>query len=73
MPSPSMPTRPAPPVHALLVVAAAWLFFFAIIAFYSMATLLLLPMVPLFLFGPVCLLAEAHAYAARQAERQGRH
>lgn len=68
---PSPPPPPAtPPVHALLVVAAAWLFFFAIIAFYSMATLLFLPMVPLFLFGPVCLLAEAHGYAGRQAERR---
>lgn len=53
-----------------MVVAAAWLFFFAIIGFYAMATLLLLPALPLFLFGPVCLLSEAHRYAAREAERR---
>jgi len=69
MPSPPTPT---PPISALVVLVAAWLFFFAIIGFYAMATLLLLPVLPLFLFGPVCLLGEAHRYAARQAERRQR-
>jgi hypothetical protein len=70
-PTPASPSSSTPPVPALVVVGAAWFFFFVIIAFYSMATLLLLPLVPLFLFGPVCLLCEAHQYAARAAERRG--
>ena len=67
-----MPSPPTPPVSALVILVAAWLFFFAIIGFYAMATLLFLPMLPLFLFGPVCLLSEAHRYAAQQAERRQR-
>lgn len=64
------PPPPLPPFHALLVVAAAWLFFAITIAIYAAATLLLLPLLPLFAFAPVCLLVEAHAYAARARDRQ---
>jgi hypothetical protein len=67
------PKAATPPLHAVLVVIGAWLFFFALIGFYAMATLLLLPALPLILAGPVCFLAEAHRYAAEAAERQRRH
>ena len=59
-----------PPFHAMLGVAAAWLFFLVMIAMYAAATLLLLPLLPLFAFAPVCLLIEAHAYAARPRDRK---
>ena len=70
MKSSKRPPPPLPPFHALVVVAAAWLFFAVTIAIYAAATLLLLPLLPLFAFAPVCLLVEAHAYAARARDRQ---
>ena len=57
------------PLHAVAVVVAAWLLFGALVLMYSMMALMLLPVLPLFLFGPVCLLSWAHGYAQEARER----
>ena len=54
----------------MAVVVAAWLLFGVLVLMYSMMALMLLPLLPLFLFGPVCLLSWAHGYA-REAREGG--
>lgn len=61
------PARPFP-LHAVAVVVAAWLLFGVLVLMYSMMALMLLPVLPLFLFGPVCLLSWAHGYAREARE-----
>ncbi|HWO08706.1 MAG TPA: hypothetical protein VNN80_04480 [Polyangiaceae bacterium] len=58
------------PLHAVAVVVAAWLLFGVLVLMYSMMALMLLPVLPVFLFGPVCLLSWAHGYA-REAREHG--
>jgi hypothetical protein len=60
------------PAHAVAIVIAAWLMFGVLVLIYSMMALLLLPFLPLFLFGPVCLVAWAHGYAREASERRSR-
>ena len=57
------------PLHAVAVVVAAWLLFGILVLMYTMMALMLLPVLPLFLFGPVCLLSWAHGYAREARER----
>jgi hypothetical protein len=68
-PAPSSPPPGPVPLHAALVVVGAWLLFGVLVFMYSMLALLLLPLLPLFLFGPVCLLSWAHGYARDARER----
>lgn len=58
------------PLHAVAVVVGAWLLFGVLVFIYSMLALILLPFLPLFLFGPVCLLSWAHGYAREARERR---
>jgi hypothetical protein len=60
------------PLHAIAVVVGAWLLFGVLVFIYSMMALILLPLLPLFLFGPVCLLSWAHAYAQEARDRGAR-
>ena len=62
---------PAPfPAHAVVIVILAWVLFFVLAAAYSMMAILLLPFLPVFFFGPVCLLTWAHGYAKEARARQ---
>lgn len=67
-PAAAPPTGPVP-LHAVAIVIAAWVLFGVLVLMYSMMALILLPVLPLFLFGPVCLLSWAHGYARDARER----
>lgn len=69
---PAVPPAAPVPLHAVAVVVGAWLLFGVLVFIYGMMALILLPLLPLFLFGPVCLLSWAHAYAEEARERRPR-
>ena len=52
------------PWHAVLVVALAWIFVALLTVIYSMAMLVWLPVLPMFILGPLAILNAAHSYAA---------
>jgi hypothetical protein len=51
------------PVHAILLVAAAWVFFMVSIAAYTTVAIALFPLSPFIFAGGVCFLSMAHGYA----------
>jgi hypothetical protein len=50
------------PIHAVLLEAIAWLFFFALIAGYTTLAIALFPFSPLFAVGGACMISFAHDY-----------
>ena len=59
------------PLRAVVVVTLAWLLFALSVLAQACLSLLLLPALPMILFGQVCLLSSAHEYA-RSVARPGR-
>lgn len=56
-------TRYKYPLHAILLVAAAWLFMMVLIACYATVAIALFPMSPLVAVGGACMIGMAHEYA----------
>jgi hypothetical protein len=51
------------PIHAILLVAAVWIFFMVLIACYATVAIALFPMSPLVAAGGASLIGLAHEYA----------
>lgn len=51
------------PLHAMLLVAFAWVFFLALAAAYATVAIALFPLAPFIAIGLACMISMAHNYA----------
>ncbi|HET9959338.1 MAG TPA: hypothetical protein VFQ61_32835 [Polyangiaceae bacterium] len=61
-------TRYRYPIHAVILVVAAWLFLLALLAGYATVAIALFPMSPIVAIGAACLIGSVHSYAVSVRE-----